>query len=95
MATSDAVPTVINHECIQDLSITLVSPLGTSALLAESSNDTCSDDLKGSFPYFLTPVDDLEDFFNQTINGTWRISITDSFEADNGTFTSWGLKFLL
>ncbi len=81
----------ISHTWRGDLVIDLMSPEGTSVRLKNSDSGDSADDVNGTYPDTLTPVQSLSAFAGENPNGNWTLSITDVFTGDSGTLNSWGL----
>lgn len=94
------------HTWINDLTITLTSPAGTSAILfdgicnSEDDFNVNFDDeaAPGALP--CPPVGGgtyqsqavLSAFDGENMNGTWTLTISDGENQDGGTLTGWGLN---
>ncbi len=39
------------------------------------------------------PTEPLEFFYGEAVEGTWTLSVTDTFEDDGGTLNAWGFTF--
>ncbi|MBN1203948.1 MAG: M28 family peptidase [Myxococcaceae bacterium] len=72
----------LQHTYRGDLTVTLTSPSGKSAVIADREGGS-ADDLKGSF--------DLSAFAGEKAAGAWTLSVKDSARQDTGTLESWGL----
>jgi len=96
----------IRHPFIPDLSLTLVSPNGTSVLLANSVGgggsgfvDTTFDDraptsIASATPPFagaFRPIQSLSAFDGQNAMGNWTLKASDSSAGDQGTLEDWQL----
>ncbi len=82
----------LSHYSINNLVVTLTSPVGTSVTLHNRSGGT-ADDIVGSWPDVLT-VDGpgaLEDFHGEDVQGTWTLNVADHQFGAIGTLNSWGL----
>ena len=77
----------ISHSYVGDLNIDITSPDGqTKRVVTEYSEYSNETSLVDTFVVmFPNPV--------QT-NGEWKLSITDSYEGDNGTLNSWKLEYV-
>lgn len=96
-----------NHTWINDLTVTLTSPEGTSVVLWD---DICGDAIEdwdiafddqaasATLPCPPTtgntyqPLGSLADFNGEEMNGTWTLTIEDNFNQDGGALESWGLN---
>jgi subtilisin-like proprotein convertase family protein len=103
-----AVHVNISHQFSRDLTLTLVSPSGTSVVLAQDlvsagtnaySNTTFSDSAGASIttapaPYNGTfrPQNPLALLNGQNPNGTWTLRVTDDSAFSTGTLVSWSLQ---
>jgi subtilisin-like proprotein convertase family protein len=94
------------HTWIGDLTISLQSPSGSSAtLLNEPCDEAVNFDLglddeatTGSFPCppidgaSYQPAESLAVFDGEEQQGTWTLTVQDSYSADGGSLDSWGLQ---
>ncbi len=94
----------INHTWIGDLRVELVSPAGTVVILFDGlcGNDA---DINAVFDdegnalicppssfLAMQPGEPLSAFDGETMNGKWKLRVTDSFvETDNGILNAWCL----
>ncbi|MBN8565449.1 MAG: proprotein convertase P-domain-containing protein [Flavobacteriales bacterium] len=98
----------ITHTWISDLTVTLISPIGTQVQLftgqcgnADNAVATFDDNgitltCQGSTPVIsgtLIPVQPLSNFIGQNTQGIWTLRVFDGFNADGGTINSWGITF--
>ena len=83
----------ITHTYIGDLDVTLTSPSGTAVLLHGSTGGT-ADNLVGTYPTTLTPVDLLSAFVGEPVSGSWRMQVVDGAATDVGTLNSWGIHIV-
>lgn len=97
------------HSWIGDLTIMIKSPANTERTLFEGiCNDTDnfnvqfddqSGNLYGSLPcpptsgLFYRPLETLSNFNNESVAGTWTLTIMDAFPDDGGALNTWGLSF--
>jgi subtilisin-like proprotein convertase family protein/subtilisin family serine protease len=79
----------ITHTYIGDLSVTLVSPAGTQALLHNRSGGS-QDNLVRTFRFADTPA--LQTLRGQSVQGAWKLRIADLEAADVGKLNRWGVK---
>jgi subtilisin-like proprotein convertase family protein len=82
----------ISHYSINNLTVTLTNPAGTSVTLHNRSGGT-ADDLVGSWPDVFT-VDGpgaLDDFKDEEVLGAWTLNVADHQFGAIGTLNSWGL----
>jgi subtilisin-like proprotein convertase family protein len=97
----------ITHTWIGDLTLSLISPSGTSVLLSANlgddadgyTNTTFDDDATtqinfGTAPFTgsYKPQGNLSDFFNEEANGQWLLKVVDSGNDDIGKIQSWSLN---
>ena len=84
----------ITHSDPTDLSVKLTSPEGT-ALLLWDQNFAGSQNLQGTFPTTLTPVDSLLGVADEALDGQWALTAEDVSVGPivrEGVFNSWGLR---
>ncbi len=95
-----------SHTYMEDLSLTITSPLGTTATLfggicsGEDNFDLEFDDASPTNVIPCPPITGLAyqpssllSVFNGTqIAGTWTLTITDAVDVDGGSLNSWGLS---
>ncbi|MFS8978260.1 proprotein convertase P-domain-containing protein [Cupriavidus necator] len=79
----------ITHTYIGDLTVTLVSPTGTQAVLHNRSGGF-QDNLVRSFRFTDTPS--LQALRGQSSEGAWKLRVADLEAVDVGKLNRWGLK---
>ncbi len=75
----------IAHTYRGDLTVTLTSPSGKTAVVSNRAGGS-ADDLKGSF--------DLKEFAGESTKGTWKLEVRDSAKGDVGTLKQWGMNIV-
>ncbi len=83
----------ISHTFRGDLQLALTSPSGTSVLLKAPALDP-GDDLVGTYPTTLEPVESLAAFLGEDAAGDWTLSVIDTEDEDTGTLNAWGVSAL-
>lgn len=98
----------ISHTWISDLTVSLISPLGTKVTLFSAqctSRDnavaTFDDDGVALFCFnaiptisgTLIPNQPLSSFIGESSLGVWTLEVIDGFNQDGGTINSWGITF--
>jgi len=86
----------ISHYSINNLVVTLVSPLGTEVTLHNRTGGT-ADDIRGTWPDQLS-VDgpgDLDDFLDEEVQGTWSLRISDNQFGATGRLNGWSMTLRL
>ncbi len=73
----------IKHTYRGDLTVTLTSPSGKSAVVHNRTGGG-TDDVKGSF--------DLSAFAGEQAKGEWTLTVADKARGDTGVLNSWSLK---
>ncbi len=97
------------HSWINDLTIKIKSPSNTertlfASICADEDNfnvqfDDQSGNIYTNLPcpptsgLFYRPLQTLSNFNNQSVTGTWTLSVIDGFPADGGSLNTWGLSF--
>ncbi len=96
----------INHTWTSDMIVSLIAPDGTYVELFSSVghgvgefDNTILDDeasqsiSSGSSPYSGTyrPQGNLSRFYGKSMEGTWKLQVTDTANQDTGTLNSWCL----
>ena len=84
----------VTHSDPTDLYITLTTPEGTELVLWNQGG-TGGEDIVGTFPTTLIPVDSLNSVTRQTMDGDWVLSIEDIDVGPlvrEGVLNSWGLR---
>jgi subtilisin-like proprotein convertase family protein len=79
----------ITHTYIGDLTVTLVSPAGTQAVLHNRTGGS-QDNLVSTFRFADTPS--LQALHGQSLQGAWKLRVADLEAADVGKLNRWGLK---
>ncbi|GAB0156463.1 hypothetical protein CHRYSEOSP005_17280 [Chryseobacterium sp. Alg-005] len=94
----------ISHTYVQDVSVGIEGPLGTSALIWNRSctnqdNIIASFSDAGTVTTCATPIqgerksaETLEIFKGSSPQGQWRLFASDNFPGDAGTINSWSLE---
>lgn len=72
----------ISHTWIGDLTVSLVSPNGTEAVMHNRTGGS-ADDLVATYT--------LDNFNGELGMGTWSLKVSDGAGGDTGTLNSWGL----
>jgi VCBS repeat-containing protein len=76
----------LTHLSLSDLTIRLISPNGTSSILMDQpTNSAYSGGLNFNFS--------SRAFLGESVDGTWKLQITDSVTGEVGYLNSWELKF--
>jgi subtilisin-like proprotein convertase family protein len=87
----------ITHSDPTDLTVTLTTPEGTEVWLWDRG-DTGGEDLVGTFPSTLTPIDEgFYDIAAQTMDGNWVLKVEDVDVGPlvrEGVLNSWGLRIV-
>ncbi|HBI00609.1 reprolysin-like metallopeptidase [Flavobacterium sp. UBA2787] len=98
----------ITHTWVSDLTVTLISPLGTqielfSAQCTNRDNAVATFDdegvtltCQGTTPTItgtLIPSQPLSTLIGENTEGTWTLRVFDSANQDGGTLNSWGINF--
>ena len=74
----------ITHTYIGDLTVSLTSPAGTTAILHNRAGGS-ADDISRSF--------DTSSFNGEVATGDWTLTVTDSAGLDTGSLNSWAVTF--
>jgi subtilisin-like proprotein convertase family protein len=85
------VDVAIRHSYVGDLTLSLISPTGTTAVLSRRRG--------GARPnlertYRASDTRALQPLIGQSGGGTWTLSVRDSVEVDTGTFESFELRLV-
>ncbi len=80
----------IRHPARGNLRISLRSPDGTTARLANHSG-AYEDDLLTFYPDLTAPADDLSRFTDEGTNGFWTLIVADDYTPDVGQLEDWAL----
>jgi carboxypeptidase D len=81
----------IQHTYIGDLTAVLTAPSGTTVLLHDHGGGSL-DDLVGTYPDDLTPVESLSALIGEQAEGTWSLEVSDSVLINNGSLEAWSLE---
>jgi subtilisin-like proprotein convertase family protein len=84
----------VTHPFRSDVRLTLISPLGTSILLKRNESFDPEDDVVGTFPTTLEPVDSLDALIAEEAAGAWGLNAADLSLEDGGTLNAWGVNVL-
>lgn len=100
---------IMNHTSVNDLTLNLRAPNGTSVNFHSAQGSTnndimtvfsdAADSLSGSlmapFSSYIRPVTPLSSLPQTNQNGYWRLSVTDaSGNTDSGRVYMWGIRFV-
>lgn len=80
---------MINHSYINDLRVRLVSPAGEEVVLHDRTGGAADDIIE---EYSLIGTPELGRFVGGSVQGEWRMIVSDHAAADSGTLVSWGLN---
>ncbi|MCP4290680.1 MAG: T9SS type A sorting domain-containing protein [bacterium] len=80
----------LTHTYIGDLEVKLISPAGTTIMLHDNSGGS-SDNIIGTYPDDLTPVQSLDGLLGENMNGDWTLTVSDHAGYDTGTINEWCL----
>jgi hypothetical protein len=98
----------IQHVFVEDVTVTLTSPDGTTITLFEKLGGGGDDiraeysalgtgPIEGSAPFnqsmWDAQVGSLEDFRGENIAGVWTLNVSDDFEEDDGVLVDWFIIF--
>ena len=84
----------ITHSDPADLYITLTTPQGTELVLWDK-NSAGSEDLAGTFPTTLMPIDSLSNVSDEALDGVWTLLVEDQDVGPivrEGVLNAWGLR---
>ena len=88
------VPIDITHSDPTDLVVTLTSPAGTTITLWDRGSSV-GENLVGTFPTTLSPVDSLSSIAQENMDGSWVLTVEDVDVGPivrEGVLNSWGIK---
>ena len=88
------VPIDITHSDPSDLVVTLTSPAGT-VLTLWNRGSSGGENLVGTFPTTLNPVDSLSSIAQESMDGDWVLTVEDVDAGPivrEGVLNSWGIK---
>ncbi|WP_374440471.1 S8 family serine peptidase [Stella sp.] len=83
----------IAHTWIGDLTVSLVSPAGTTSLLVDRPGVSASSAFGASQDNIRFTVDSVQ-FWGEDANGTWTLVVGDWVAGDTGTLNSWSLSLI-
>ncbi|MDA7583900.1 proprotein convertase P-domain-containing protein [Luminiphilus sp.] len=84
----------ITHSDPTDLYITLTTPQGTELVLWDQGNSG-GEDIAGTFPTTLTPIDTISSVGRQAMDGDWVLRVEDVDVGPlvrEGVLNAWGLR---
>ena len=84
----------ITHSDPADLYITLTTPQGTELVLWDQGSSG-SEDITGTFPTTLTPIDTISSVGRQAMDGNWVLRVEDVDVGPlvrEGVLNAWGLR---
>jgi subtilisin-like proprotein convertase family protein/subtilisin family serine protease len=79
----------ITHSYIGDLTVTLISPAGTSVPLHKREGGSADNIIKTFTP---ATVSGLQILYGEAIQGDWKLKVADLAGADVGKLNRWGVK---
>ena len=85
----------ITHSDPTDLYITITTPQGTELVLWDTNLSSGSEDLIGTFPTTLMPIDSLSSVSDEALDGVWTLLVEDQDVGPivrEGVLNSWGLR---
>ena len=98
----------ISHTWVADLTLELQSPEGTTVLLVEEECGNNFEDIDATFTDngialscnnnppaisgIINPIETLSSFKGEDPNGTWTLSVSDSFQQDGGTIDDFSIE---
>lgn len=74
----------ISHTYRGDLRIELLAPDGTPYLLKSPSSSDGTANLVTTY---------TRDLSSESLNGNWRLRVSDAYQGDRGTLNSWSIRF--
>lgn len=83
----------IAHTWIGDLTVSLVSPDGTTSVLVDRPGVSSSNTYGASQDNIRFTVDSVQ-FWGESANGTWTLIVGDAVVGDAGTLNSWTLSLI-
>ncbi len=81
----------IRHGWRSDVEVTLHEPGGEKARLHAAGGNDSHDDIVGTYPVTLSPLDSLDSFVGLPAAGSWVMQVADLSSDDIGSFESWAL----
>ena len=100
----------IEHNWLEDLTLTLVAPDGTSILLTQQLGENRSNyentvfdaeasqsilNAEAPFEGTFAPIQSFESLYGKSAFGDWTLEITDSYSEDSGTLNRFEIEFCL
>lgn len=83
----------ISHEWPGDLVIAMQSPSQRQvALRDQSDSGEGGDDIVGTYPTTLTPIESLDVFLGDRSAGPWLLWVADVDDGDQGTLNRWAVN---
>ena len=83
----------IAHTYIGDLTVTLVSPAGTSVILHKRTGSS-TDNIRTTYPQLTAPAASLTALRGQPLSGAWKLRVADGASGDQGTLTRWAIHYV-
>lgn len=105
--TEVSVTVNITHTWVEDLTLVLTGPDGTSVILSAKNggsgdnytgttfNDDAEDSIVDGFPPFtgtFAPEESLSAFVGQNSGGVWTLTVSDDTGFDTGAINSWSIE---
>lgn len=81
----------ITHTYIEDLVVSLISPKGTKVDLHNKTGGS-ADNIFKTFSIVTTP--DLSKFNDESVQGNWKLKVSDHAGQDIGKLNKWSLKIV-
>jgi subtilisin family serine protease len=78
----------LNHSDWGDIRVELISPSGTSSILAESHANANSSGSPGVWTYLSTR------YLGEPSNGQWKLVVTDESTGGTGSWTNWSIEVM-
>jgi subtilisin-like proprotein convertase family protein len=88
---SVAIDVEIRHPWRGDVSVSVVSAAGTEIVLKNYVDEDGADDVIGTFPDTLLPVQSLDGLAGEQGMGQWVLKVSDLDTDDIGTLEAWAV----
>ena len=81
----------ITHNYRGDVVLELESPSGKRITLKSGDIGDGDDNVQGTFPTTLKSATPFSELAGESLSGTWKLRVSDTYSGDDGVLNSWGI----